>query len=140
MALVLTNRTMVQPLSAFQYRAGVSSFAYQGTNAHLTAGPSAARGAQHTASTSNWPWRKTRYWFQTTCHPLLHAGAALASGGAAVHLVIAKPALRYLWDHCIQVPALQQPQHMPYMSGGVRACANRDGEPGPGFSSGYAPG
>ena len=86
-------------------RAGVSSFAYQGTNAHLTAAPPAAGTPHPGASTNEWPWRRARYWFQTSCHPLLHAGAALPDGGAAVQLVVAKPALRYLWDHCIQVGA-----------------------------------
>ena len=97
---------MFSSVGGCQRRAGVSSFAYQGTNAHLTAAPPAAGTPQPGASTGDWPWRRARYWFQTSCHPLLHAGAGLADGRATVQLVVAKPALRYLYDHCIQVSAV----------------------------------
>lgn len=84
------------------FRAGVSSFAYQGTNSHLALSP-AASGAQPTLrSAEDWLWQRSRYWFQVTCHPLLHSGTA-SPGAAHLRLWAAQPSLAYLWDHRVQV-------------------------------------
>ena len=83
-------------------RASVSSFAYQGTNSHMVVAPSTSGIPLPKRTSDDWLWHRTRFWFQSTSHPFLHAGSATANS-ADLRLWAASPSLAYLWDHCIQV-------------------------------------
>ena len=83
---------------------GVSSFAFQGTNAHAVLGerPTASSscgveiGRQGPAAL----WRRRRFWYAGAAHALLVAAAA-GAGGATFHARLGAPGLAYLLDHRI---------------------------------------
>ena len=65
---LLARRGAGAPLQSMRAAAGVSAFAYQGTNAHAVLGGPEA-GARALAAGSELPWRRRRFWFQARCVP-----------------------------------------------------------------------
>ena len=49
---------------------GISSFAYMGTNAHVTLGTKLVY-AESWENTSSWNWRQSRFWYSAPVHPML---------------------------------------------------------------------
>ena len=83
---------------------GVSSFAFQGTNAHVTLasvqGSSACSGVAAAAALPAALWRRQRFWFTVEQHQML-ACCVVPGGGGAVRMEgdLASARLAYLHDH-----------------------------------------
>ena len=78
---------------------GVSSFAFQGTNAHaLLEKPLLwARPDRRPFASC---WRKEYYWLAPLPHPMIHSTGELSSTSIALDCWLSEtPALAYLWDH-----------------------------------------
>lgn len=90
--------------------AGVSAFAFQGTNAHalLCTPGTASPAALACAAAAPEAWQRRRHWFAPTPHALLPRLAAAAGRAGAVHLqaVLGGSALAYLQDHRVGGRAL----------------------------------
>ena len=79
-------------------RGSVSSFAYQGTNSHAIVATSSVTSLLPEVPTSH--WRKTRMWFQITCHPLLmRFSSANQWGEVRFEAPLGRAGLHYLLDH-----------------------------------------
>ena len=66
---LLARRGAGAPLQIMRAAAGVSAFAYQGTNAHAVLG-GPEPGVRALAASAELPWRRRRFWFQARCVPL----------------------------------------------------------------------
>ena len=97
------GRQLAGSSSAVQSRrGGVSAFAFQGTNAHVTlayAPPTADAIAVETAPVPL--WQRRRFWYLPEQHALLRRTVSLdgQSGTLAFELQLARPRLAYLRDH-----------------------------------------
>jgi acyl transferase domain-containing protein len=85
--------------------AGVSSFAFQGTNAHavLVAVQASGRAALGSHLRSR---ERQRYWFAPAPHALLSEAVAGAAGGVTVAARMCSASLAFLWDHRVAGRAL----------------------------------
>lgn len=73
---LLARRGAGAPLQNMRAAAGVSAFAYQGTNAHaVLGGPEPA--ARALAVDRELSWQPRRFWFQARCMPMDYAAQAL---------------------------------------------------------------
>ena len=82
---------------------GVSSFAFQGTNAHVVLARTA--GLEPAASPSVAPatWRRQRFWYTAPQHQMLQRCAvSMAAGTAAMQCQLSKSHLAYLCDHQVR--------------------------------------
>ena len=81
--------------------AGVSAFAFQGTNAHAVLGSTAAAVEPGTAlAAAAAAWQRCRFWYQPAPHHLLHRAAVEpGAGSAAFDVALGRPALAFLWEH-----------------------------------------
>ena len=81
---------------------GVSSFAFQGTNANVVLGRTAdlvPAGSSGTAS----PWQRRLFWYTMPQHQMLHSCAAAAvTGTATMHCQLGSAPLAYLCDHQVR--------------------------------------
>ncbi len=111
--------------------AGVSAFAFQGTNAHavLCAAPPGA-GAPRAQPA---PWRRQRHWFTPVeLHLLLaRAGAPAGGPGAArgmrFEARLDRPALAFLWDHRVAAAPLLPAAAMLELATAAAAAAVQTG-------------
>ena len=104
------------PDQGLETPAGVSAFAFQGTNAHAVvsaptgSGPGLGQGP--TCEQPPQQWRQRRHWFTPVeLHVLLSHARAVASArssGAQIRLEtrLSRPSLAYLWDHQVAGRAL----------------------------------
>ena len=117
--------TPVASSSADQARcSGVSAFAFQGTNAHVTLA-SALSAADRTASaTLDLPWERWRFWYLPEPHALLcrALGWGGESGTVALDLQMSRPRLAYLSNHQARRLSVMMRSQLPQT--GIRAvCA-----------------
>ena len=93
--------------SAQQARCGgVSAFAFQGTNAHVTlASAPPAAGAALVRPASSPLWQRRRYWYLPEPHALLSraTGRGTDLGTATFELQLTQPRLAYLSDHRVRM-------------------------------------
>ncbi|KAI8473970.1 MAG: hypothetical protein J3K34DRAFT_383389, partial [Monoraphidium minutum] len=92
---------------------GVSSFAFQGSNAHLllrvaAPGASCAAAAASAAAQLAQPWRRRYAHVLPPAHALLRAASAGrgAPGRAAFSARLAHPLFSFLWDHAVGLRAV----------------------------------
>jgi acyl transferase domain-containing protein len=84
--------------------AGTSSFAFQGSNAHLLLSVAIANRARRQDAGARQPllWRRARAYLLPPAHSLLHSADAARSGGACVFAApLRHPLLSYLSDHVV---------------------------------------
>jgi len=111
--------------------AGVSAFAFQGTNAHavLCAAPASAAGVGAHAP----PWRRQRHWFTPVeLHVLLVRAGAPAGGpgadrGMRFEARLDRPALAFLWDHRVAAAPLLPAAAMLELAAAAAAAAAQAG-------------
>lgn len=83
--------------------AGVSAFAFQGTNAHAVLGRSLAPQPAVDSSFADGRWRRQRFWYAPSPHQMLqHCTAALQSGSVALHCQLSSASLAYIADHQVR--------------------------------------
>ena len=116
---------------------GLSSFAFQGTNAHAvlcnlphSAGP--ALPASHKATAAL--WRRSRFWFVPHMHTLLHRCTVAAPGIQTMEMQLstelARSSLAYLQDHQIRGRVLLPGAAMFEMAASVGRVLARLGDAG----------
>ncbi|KAK9830427.1 hypothetical protein WJX72_011727 [[Myrmecia] bisecta] len=95
---------------------GVSSFAFQGTNAHVIMEVDSNAPLRSIYSTPAQPWQRRSFWFRPLSHALLrrHVSSSIAkSGNMGVQLqmrgVFSAPALAYVWDNLVDGMAVVSP-------------------------------
>ena len=80
---------------------GVSAFAFQGTNAHVTLASAPAAADRAAVAALALPWERRRFWYLPEPHALL--ARALGWGGepgtVALELQLSRPRLAHLTDH-----------------------------------------
>jgi 3-oxoacyl-(acyl-carrier-protein) synthase/acyl carrier protein len=84
---------------------GISSFAFQGTNAHAMM----ARWEEDSfTQVGRLSWDKQSWWLSPAPHPLITRGVGYtrASGKAAMQTVMRRSTLSYMWDHRVNGRAL----------------------------------
>jgi len=84
--------------------AGVSSFAFQGTNAHAIVSTRGGVCPEYDSAASRATFRG-RHWFAPECHPLLRSASAEDGGAAALEIRVASVASS-LFDHRVLGRAL----------------------------------
>lgn len=100
--LTLLHSALVCSVAAGPEALGcLSSFAYQGTNAHAVlcwSGPAVPPSALPPM-----PWQRSRLWFAAAWHSLLQRVASLAAqaGSAIIECGLDRPSLSFLPDHAI---------------------------------------
>jgi NADPH:quinone reductase-like Zn-dependent oxidoreductase/acyl carrier protein len=78
---------------------GISSFAFQGTNAHALLQRSDGHATPHLPLQRVF-WSKQYHWLAPAPHPMLHAATARERTTVALECWLsASPSLSYLWDH-----------------------------------------
>jgi acyl transferase domain-containing protein len=86
---------------------GVSSFAFQGTNAHAVLGTLSYPNPTLAPPSAAAAWRRRRLWYAGAAHALLVSAAADARGRAvALHARLGAPGLGCLLDHRVAGRAL----------------------------------
>ena len=103
---------------------GVSSFAFQGTNAHVLLQRSASLGTQPAvaaASPDRCPiWQKRRWWFEPKPNLMLPC-VTPSQSSAEFQLLLGQASLAYLWDH--QVNRMPVPEgNESHLKNSVQQC------------------
>lgn len=103
-----TAPAMLQGSSAAVALAGVSAFAFQGTNAHviMQSNSSTAHAAARGMSHRQLPWKMNRHWLAPQAHLLLSRFLKLSSSTVVMQCQLQKPNLAMLLDHQVQGRAL----------------------------------
>lgn len=85
---------------------GVSAFAFQGTNAHVTLAAASPGGSLPVSAAANLPWERRRFWYLPEPHALLlrWLGGGGEAGAIALELQLSRPRLAYLTDHQVRRP------------------------------------
>ena len=98
---------MLDTLSGGAAACGISSFAFQGTNAHALLGACEEPEASHVMEAQRMNWSKQSLWLAPRAHPLLGTfQSGPGTGKAAVESAVGGAALSYLWDHRVNGRAL----------------------------------
>jgi 3-oxoacyl-(acyl-carrier-protein) synthase/acyl carrier protein len=105
---------------------GVSSFAFQGTNAHVLLGNAPQRGGPPAATSAGLDaalWRRQRYWYCAPLTHLLDRCTAARPGVVTVQADLGKPTLGYLKDHRVRGRALFPAAGMLELASAAAAAA-----------------
>ena len=92
----------VLPLPAVtgaQAAMGVSSFAFQGTNAHVVLGRTAELAPASSGSVAAAMWRHQRFWYVAPPHQMLQRCAAKVVGTATMQCRLSSTPLAFFCDH-----------------------------------------
>jgi hypothetical protein len=89
--------------SAWQLAHGISSFAFQGTNAHAIAVKGQGQPAGQSVAVTHWQQR--RFWFNAPVH-MFASRATSSCQVVQVQGLVVRPDTAYLWDHRVRGTAL----------------------------------
>ena len=105
----MKSATQLARDSATRVASGVSSFAFQGTNAHVIGeqvSSSTTTSRVVAADSSSYVWRMESLWIVLKPHHLVGRASAPAHGTAEGAVALRRNMHAYLWDHRVQGQAL----------------------------------